>query len=191
MPPPASSPRKAPPARKASFHRGPDVFLAHASLEAGEHQAGEGDDALQLMTVHSAKGLEFNMVFICGLEEGLFPTRIRCLKTRAGRRTAPDVRRRHACAPAALPLLRPDPHAAWPDPLQPALALPRRGSRGTGQVADAARRPQPGLALRYRQERLSGRTPPPLPTTPRRTFGAAPAPQRIVDEAAASASARA
>ncbi|AJP47634.1 DNA helicase [Rugosibacter aromaticivorans] len=49
------------------------AFLAHASLEAGEHQAGEGDDALQLMTVHSAKGLEFNMVFISGLEEGLFP----------------------------------------------------------------------------------------------------------------------
>jgi DNA helicase-2/ATP-dependent DNA helicase PcrA len=48
-------------------------FLAHAALEAGEHQAGEGDDALQLMTVHSAKGLEFNIVFICGLEEGLFP----------------------------------------------------------------------------------------------------------------------
>jgi DNA helicase-2/ATP-dependent DNA helicase PcrA len=49
------------------------AFLSHASLEAGEHQAGEGDDALQLMTVHSAKGLEFNVVFICGLEEGLFP----------------------------------------------------------------------------------------------------------------------
>jgi DNA helicase-2/ATP-dependent DNA helicase PcrA len=48
-------------------------FLAHAALEAGEHQAGEGDDALQLMTVHSAKGLEFNVVFISGLEEGLFP----------------------------------------------------------------------------------------------------------------------
>jgi DNA helicase-2/ATP-dependent DNA helicase PcrA len=48
-------------------------FLAHASLEAGEHQAGEGDDALQLMTVHSAKGLEFNVVFLSGLEEGLFP----------------------------------------------------------------------------------------------------------------------
>jgi DNA helicase II / ATP-dependent DNA helicase PcrA len=48
-------------------------FLAHAALEAGEHQSGEGDDALQLMTVHSAKGLEFNIVFICGLEEGLFP----------------------------------------------------------------------------------------------------------------------
>jgi DNA helicase-2/ATP-dependent DNA helicase PcrA len=49
------------------------AFLTHAALEAGEHQAGEGDDALQLMTMHSAKGLEFNIVFICGLEEGLFP----------------------------------------------------------------------------------------------------------------------
>jgi len=49
------------------------AFLAHAALEAGEHQAGEGDDALQLMTVHSAKGLEFNVVFLSGLEEGLFP----------------------------------------------------------------------------------------------------------------------
>jgi DNA helicase-2/ATP-dependent DNA helicase PcrA len=49
------------------------AFLAHAALEAGEHQAGEGDDALQLMTTHSAKGLEFNVVFLSGLEEGLFP----------------------------------------------------------------------------------------------------------------------
>ncbi|RTL55758.1 MAG: DNA helicase II [Rhodocyclaceae bacterium] len=49
------------------------AFLTHAALEAGEHQAGEQDDALQLMTVHSAKGLEFNMVFLSGLEEGLFP----------------------------------------------------------------------------------------------------------------------
>ena len=49
------------------------TFLAHASLEAGEHQAIEGSDALQLMTVHSAKGLEFHAVFITGLEEGLFP----------------------------------------------------------------------------------------------------------------------
>jgi DNA helicase-2/ATP-dependent DNA helicase PcrA len=48
-------------------------FLAHASLEAGENQAGEGTDALQLMTVHAAKGLEFDAVFITGLEEGLFP----------------------------------------------------------------------------------------------------------------------
>ncbi|SBT06408.1 DNA helicase II [Candidatus Accumulibacter aalborgensis] len=48
-------------------------FLAHASLEAGEHQAGEGEAAVQLMTVHAAKGLEFDVVFITGLEQGLFP----------------------------------------------------------------------------------------------------------------------
>ncbi|MFN9029382.1 MAG: UvrD-helicase domain-containing protein [Betaproteobacteria bacterium] len=48
-------------------------FLSHASLEAGENQAAEGQDAMQLMTVHAAKGLEFNAVFITGLEEGLFP----------------------------------------------------------------------------------------------------------------------
>ena len=48
-------------------------FLSHASLEAGEHQATAGAEALQLMTVHSAKGLEFQAVFISGLEEGLFP----------------------------------------------------------------------------------------------------------------------
>ena len=49
------------------------AFLAHAALESGEHQAGEGQDALQMMTVHSAKGLEFGAVFMSGLEEGLFP----------------------------------------------------------------------------------------------------------------------
>jgi DNA helicase-2/ATP-dependent DNA helicase PcrA len=49
------------------------AFLTHAALEAGEHQAGEGQDALQMMSVHSAKGLEFDVVFLTGLEEGLFP----------------------------------------------------------------------------------------------------------------------
>ncbi len=48
-------------------------FLTFASLEAGEHQADPGRDALQLMTVHAAKGLEFHTVFIGGIEEGLFP----------------------------------------------------------------------------------------------------------------------
>jgi DNA helicase-2/ATP-dependent DNA helicase PcrA len=49
------------------------AFLTHASLESGEHQAGDSEDALHLMTVHAAKGLEFHTVFITGLEEGLFP----------------------------------------------------------------------------------------------------------------------
>jgi DNA helicase-2/ATP-dependent DNA helicase PcrA len=50
-----------------------DAFLAHAALEAGEGQAEEWEDCVQLMTLHSAKGLEFPLVFIGGLEEGLFP----------------------------------------------------------------------------------------------------------------------
>jgi len=49
------------------------AFLSHASLEAGDNQAAEGQDAVQLMTIHSAKGLEFHAVFLTGLEEGLFP----------------------------------------------------------------------------------------------------------------------
>lgn len=51
------------------------AFLAHAALEAGEHEAGAGSDAVQLMTLHAAKGLEFPRVFLVGLEEGLFPSR--------------------------------------------------------------------------------------------------------------------
>ncbi|MGB6976670.1 MAG: DNA helicase II [Gammaproteobacteria bacterium] len=49
------------------------AFLAHAVLEAGEGQANPFDDCVQLMTLHSAKGLEFPIVFISGIEEGLFP----------------------------------------------------------------------------------------------------------------------
>lgn len=56
-------------------------FLAHASLEAGDHQADQGADAVQLMTVHAAKGLEFNVVFLSGLEEGLFPHENSILET--------------------------------------------------------------------------------------------------------------
>ncbi|HSC95398.1 MAG TPA: UvrD-helicase domain-containing protein [Burkholderiales bacterium] len=68
--------RNVQPAGEAAGMDEPDeltAFLAHAALEAGEHQADAGADALQLMTVHSAKGLEFHSVFVSGLEEGLFP----------------------------------------------------------------------------------------------------------------------
>ncbi len=50
-----------------------DAFLSHAALEAGEGQADAWEDCVQLMTMHSAKGLEFPLVFLCGMEDGLFP----------------------------------------------------------------------------------------------------------------------
>ena len=49
------------------------AFLSHAALEAGEGQGNAWDDCVQLMTLHTAKGLEFPLVFLCGMEEGLFP----------------------------------------------------------------------------------------------------------------------
>ena len=51
-----------------------DLFLAHAALEAGDMQADDFEDCVQLMTLHSAKGLEFKLVFLVGMEEGLFPS---------------------------------------------------------------------------------------------------------------------
>ncbi|WP_043696116.1 DNA helicase II [Luteibacter sp. 9133] len=50
------------------------AFLSHAALEAGEGQGEAWDDCVQLMTLHSAKGLEFPVVFLVGMEEGLFPS---------------------------------------------------------------------------------------------------------------------
>ena len=50
-----------------------NAFLAHAALESGEDGSGSGDDVVQLMTMHAAKGLEFPVVFLTGMEEGLFP----------------------------------------------------------------------------------------------------------------------
>ena len=51
-----------------------DMFLSYAALEAGVSQSEESEDCVQLMTLHSAKGLEFKQVFLVGLEEGLFPS---------------------------------------------------------------------------------------------------------------------
>ena len=53
-----------------------DAFLTHTSLESGEGQGNEWDDCIQLMTLHSSKGLEFPIVFLVGLEENLFPSRM-------------------------------------------------------------------------------------------------------------------
>ena len=50
------------------------AFLAHAALESGENQADEYADAVQLMTLHSAKGLEYPLVLLVGVEEGMFPS---------------------------------------------------------------------------------------------------------------------
>jgi DNA helicase-2/ATP-dependent DNA helicase PcrA len=50
-----------------------EAFLAHAALESGEGQAKEWEDCVQMMTLHTAKGLEFPLVFLCGMEDGLFP----------------------------------------------------------------------------------------------------------------------
>ena len=50
-----------------------ELFLDQASLDAGENQAKENEDAIQMMTLHSSKGLEYPLVFVAGCEEGLFP----------------------------------------------------------------------------------------------------------------------
>ncbi|HHF3086050.1 TPA: DNA helicase II [Vibrio diabolicus] len=57
------------------------AFLTHAALEAGEGQADEFEDAVQLMTLHSAKGLEFPLVFMVGVEEGMFPSQMSAEET--------------------------------------------------------------------------------------------------------------
>ncbi|MGA7537410.1 MAG: DNA helicase II [Steroidobacteraceae bacterium] len=50
-----------------------EAFLAHAALESGERRSDDSEDSVQMMTLHMAKGLEFAVVFLCGMEEGLFP----------------------------------------------------------------------------------------------------------------------
>jgi DNA helicase II / ATP-dependent DNA helicase PcrA len=110
------------------------AFLTHAALESGDNQAQDGQDAVQLMTVHSAKGLEFNQVFITGLEDGLFPHENSIME-----RDGLDEERRlmYVAITRARKRLYLS-HAARPDPLQPEVALFRRVARGGVEVAHAA-----------------------------------------------------
>ncbi len=69
----AAAPQLAPDAETGEIMSPLLAFLTHAALEAGDNQAQAGQEAVQLMTIHAAKGLEFDCVFLSGLEEGLFP----------------------------------------------------------------------------------------------------------------------
>jgi DNA helicase-2/ATP-dependent DNA helicase PcrA len=114
-----------------------DAFLSHAALESGEGQADAWEDCVQLMTMHSAKGLEFPLVFLCGMEDGLFPHQ----RSIADPNGLEEERRlcyvgitrakqfvRHLRRATAL---------AWDG--QPVTAFPfyRRDSRGTGRGSAA------------------------------------------------------
>ena len=70
-------------------------FLSHAVLESGEGQAEAWEDCVQMMTLHSAKGLEFPVVFLCGLEDGLFPHQRSIDRPAGPRGRAPALLRRH------------------------------------------------------------------------------------------------
>ena len=102
------------------------AFLTHAALEAGDNQAQAGADAIQLMTVHSAKGLEFDAVFITGIEEGLFPHE-NSLSDPGG--LEEERRLMYVAITRARQRLylslQPDAHAAWADALQREEPLPR------------------------------------------------------------------
>src|SRR3546814_865703 len=144
------------------------AFLTHASLEAGENQAQAGQDAVQLMTVHAAKGLEFDAVFITGVEEGLFPHENSVLEpqglaeerrlmyvaiTRARERlylTLAQSRMLHGQTRYALRSRFldeiPEEHLKWLTPRERQSAPPTWGGafrRGSGWNADAGRTMEP------------------------------------------------
>ena len=128
-----------------------ESFLAHAVLESGEGQADPYADCVQMMTLHSAKGLEFPVVFLAGVEDGLFPHQRSVGGRRGARGGAPALlRRRDARHAASLHHLR---RAAPPvrrRSVRTALALHQRaaGGAGGGDPAAAA-----GLPPRLRQAR--------------------------------------
>ena len=121
------------------------AFLSHAALEAGEGQADAYQDAVQLMTLHSAKGLEFPLVFIVGMEEGMFPSQMSLDEGGRLEEAPPGLcgrNARHAEADADLCRNAPSVRQRG---LPPAVALYRRAAgRVRGRSAPARQRIAPG-----------------------------------------------
>ena len=116
------------------------AFLAHAVLESGEGQAEAWEDCVQMMTLHSAKGLEFPVVFMCGMEDGLFPHQ-RSLNDLDGleeerRLCYVGMTRAHAAAVSHLRRAAPP---ARQRQLRAALALHQGNPRGADRRSAAAR----------------------------------------------------
>ena len=110
------------------------IFVRHTMLEAGEGQADEREDSVQLMTLHAAKGLAFPAVFLCGMEEGLFPQPALAREPRPARGGTPAL-------PHERGELAAEPHGDLSQP----LAVPARDPVRAGREC-AARRPpgEPG-----------------------------------------------
>jgi DNA helicase II / ATP-dependent DNA helicase PcrA len=153
-----------------------DSFLAHAVLESGEGQASEWEDSVQLMTLHSAKGLEFPVVFLCGLEDGLFPhqrsvTDIGGLEeerrlayvgvTRAMRRlylTYAEQRRLHGVDQYGTPSrFIAEVPAELVEEVRPRVQVSRPVYQGRGKPASVYEEPQPSSGMRLGQRVRHGR----------------------------------
>ena len=123
-------------------------FLESVSLVSEQDEYDEDESVVTLMTLHIAKGLEFPVVFIVGLEDGVFPHyRSMTGRGRAGGGAAAGLRGHHARSRTPLPHARLEPHAVRPDAVQPAVEVPGRGpreaARAEGGRNGLGSRPQP------------------------------------------------
>ena len=122
--------------------RDPDAglaaFLEQVSLVGEQDEYEEEDSSVTLMTLHIAKGLEFPVVFIVGMEDGVFPHfRSMTDTARAGGGAPPRVRRDHPGAAAPLPHARVEQDALRPEQLQPAVAVPGGDPRAAGRAPES------------------------------------------------------